>query len=247
MLNENPALFKKALKSETNIYDFILESATQNENPTSVDGKKHILSRTLSFIGDIENEIVKEHYLKKLATLLDTSYESVVKEAERAKQPQAVQKPTLVPTQKKPRQELLEDHLLTLIVQSPKPKEAVAIVTNIMNNVDFTTQKAHKIFTILRQYFVTSEELSVAEINKLLPEDLMSAFDLLFLIPLPIFQTDDAFSLEIEKIAKSVRQQAVKSQLQTLSEKMKIEEKNGNEEELQKLREAFSLLATNFK
>ena len=116
-----------------------------------------------------------------------------------------------------------------------------------MNNVDFTTQKAHKIFTILRQYFVTSEELSVAEINKLLPEDLMSAFDLLFLIPLPIFQTDDAFSLEIEKIAKSVRQQAVKSQLQTLSEKMKIEEKNGNEEELQKLREAFSLLATNFK
>jgi hypothetical protein len=81
----------------------------------------------------------------------------------------------------------------------------------------------------------------------LTPEDLMSAFDLLFLIPLPIFQTDDAFSLEIEKIANSVRQQAVKSQLQTLSEKMKIEEKNGNEEELQKLREAFSLLATNFK
>jgi hypothetical protein len=48
-------------------------------------------------------------------------------------------------------------------------------------------------------------------------------------------------------MAKSVRQQAVKSQLQNLSEKMKVEEKNGNEEELQKLREAFNLLANNFK
>ncbi len=99
LLRENPVLFKKAIKNEINIYDFILESATQNENPASVDGKKHILKRTLSFIGDIENEIVKEHYLKKLATLLDTSYESVVKEAERAKQPQAAQKTQSVPTQ----------------------------------------------------------------------------------------------------------------------------------------------------
>ena len=247
LLRENPVLFKKAIKNEINIYDFILESATQNENPASVDGKKHILKRTLSFIGDIENEIVKEHYLKKLATLLDTSYESVVKEAERAKQPQAAQKTQSVPTQKKPRQELLEDHLLTLIVQAPKPKEAVAIVANIMDNVEFTTQKAQRIFSILRQYFLTSEQLSVVEINKLLPEDLMSEFDLLFLIPLPPFQNDDAFALEIEKVAKNIRQQAVKFQLQSLSEKMKIEEKNGNEEELQRLREAFSILATNFK
>ena len=247
LLRENPVLFKKAIKNEINIYDFILESATQNENPASVDGKKHILKRTLSFIGDIENEIVKEHYLKKLATLLDTSYESVVKEAERAKQPQAAQKTQSVPTQKKPRQELLEDHLLTLIVQAPKPKEAVAIVANIMDNVEFTTQKAQRIFSILRQYFLTSEQLSVVEINKLLPEDLMSEFDLLFLIPLPPLQNDDAFALEIEKVAKNIRQQAVKFQLQSLSEKMKIEEKNGNEEELQRLREAFSILATNFK
>ncbi len=116
-----------------------------------------------------------------------------------------------------------------------------------MDNVEFTTQKAQRIFSILRQYFLTSEQLSVVEINKLLPEDLMSEFDLLFLIPLPPLQNDDAFALEIEKVAKNIRQQAVKFQLQSLSEKMKIEEKNGNEEELQRLREAFSILATNFK
>ena len=48
-------------------------------------------------------------------------------------------------------------------------------------------------------------------------------------------------------MARSVRQQVVKSQLQHLSEQMKVEEKNGNEEKLQKLREAFNVLATNYK
>ena len=247
LLSENPALFKKALKNEVNIYDFILESATQNENPATVEGKKHILTRTLSFITDIENEIVKEHYLKKLATLLDTSYESVVKEAERARQPQQVQKEVTASSPKHTRQELLEDHLLTLIVQSPKPKEAVASVANIMDSVEFTTTKAQKIFTILKQYFLTSDELSVSEINKLLPDELMPVFDLFFILPLPQFPTDEAFSSEIEKMARSVRQQVVKSQLQHLSEQMKVEEKNGNEDELQKLREAFNVLATNYK
>ncbi len=247
LLKENPALFKKALKNEVNIYDFIIESSVQNENPETVEGKKHILSRTLSYISDIDNEIVKEHYLKKLATLLETSYESVVKEAEKAIAPKAREEKIVISTNNMPRQEMLESHMLTLILQSQKPKEAMAAASNILESIELVTPNAKVIFNTLKEYFITSDELSVVEVSKLLHESVISTFDLYFLTPIPNFASNELHLLEVEKSALSVKQAAVKEQLKKLSDLMKDAEKKENEEELQKLREEFSLLASHFK
>lgn len=246
LLRENPILFKKALKEEKNIYDFILESATQNENPSTVEGKKHILTRTLTYINDIENEIVKEHYMKKLAMLLDTSYESVLKESNR------VQSPPSIPQEqkkeiRKPQQEQMEDHLLTLILQSPDPKLMTATVASIMDSVKFKTTKADAVFQALRTFFLSNDNLDVPEISKSLPQDHTKAFDLYFLLPTPQFPSDEAYIHEIEKMAKAIKQSAIKDRLKELSDAMKKVEGNGNEEELQRLRVEFNTLATSFK
>lgn len=246
LLNENTALFKKALKDEVNIYDFILDSAIQTQDPKSVEGKKHILSRTLSYITDIENEIVKEHYMKKLADLLDTSYESVVKESEKAKSPQAALiKPQK--TVKKSRFEMMEENLLTLILQSPNPKSMTAQVSVILDETPLSTPHANAIFQTLKTYFLANDELKVAELSRLLPEHLIPTLDMYFLIPLPHFNSEEAHFHEIEKAALAVRQSAIKERLRTLSELIKKEEEKGNEEELQKLRVEFNTIATSFK
>ena len=247
LLRENPILFKKALKNEINIYDFIIQSSVQNKDPESVEGKEHILSRTLSFLSDIDNEIVKEHYLKKLAELLDTSYESVVKEAERTKLPQPkVEKPATT-TAKMSRQEMLENHLITLALQSARPKESITIIASILESIEPTTPAVRGIYNILKQFFTINDELNVAEISKLLPEDLIPSFDLYFLNPIPVFPTDETYVHEIEKTAKILKQGLIKTRLGELSEKMKIEEKAGNEGLLQDLRVEFNNLATHFK
>lgn len=247
LLKENPALFKKALKNETNIYDFIIQSSIQDQDPESVEGKEHILSRTLSYLIDIENEIVKEHYYKKLAQLLNTSYESVVKEAERTKIPQPkIEKPKVLAI-KKSREEMLEEHLLTLALQSAKPKEAIVIISSILESVEFTTNTNRTIFTVLKEYFVTNEQLHVAEITKLLPQDLIEKFDLFFLNPIPQLPTEEIYTNELEKTALIVKQYAIKERLKTLSEKIRTEEARGGEEKLQKLREEFNILASHFK
>ena len=246
VLRENPLLFKKALKNEVNIYDFIIDSAAQNEDPTTVEGKKHILSRTLSYITDIENEIVKEHYLKKLAELLDTSYESVVKEVEKAKKtetPEIVRKRV----EKKSQLDLSEEHILTLIFQSLSPKEAVVDVASILDGVGFTRDSSQKIFETAKTYFQTSEQLNISELSKLLPQEVISQFDFYFLSPLPQFPTDEAYSHELEKAARTYKQLAIKEKLHLLSEEIKKEEKVGNEELLQKLRVEFNSLASHFK
>jgi DNA primase len=247
LLKENPVLFKKALKNEVNIYDFIIDSAVQNEDPQSVEGKKHILSRTLSFIADIDNEIVKEHYLKKLADLLNSSYESVAKEVEKTKIPQKTVEKIAVNTTKKSYQEMMEDHLLTLILQSEKPKEYTVVVSSILDGIGLTTPQTSEIFAALKQFFLTNEELSITELTKLLPNSTIPAFDLFFLTPISPLPTEEAYTHEVEKTAKLVRQLSVKEQLKILSGKMKLEEKAGNEEALQKLRVEFNNLATHFK
>ena len=247
LLKENPVLFKKALKNEVNIYDFILDSAVQNEDPESVEGKKHILSRTLSFIADIDNEIVKEHYLKKLADLLNSSYESVVKEVGKTKVPQKTVEKIPINTTKKSYQEMMEDHLLTLILQSEKPKEYTVIVSNILDGIGLTTPQINQIFTALKQFFLSNEELNITELTKLLPPLLVPVFDLYFLTPISPLSPEEAYAHEVEKTAKLVRQLSVKEQLKILSGKMKLEEKSGNEDALQKLRVEFNNLATHFK
>ncbi len=247
ILRENPTLFKKALKNEINIYDFIIQSSIQNQDPESVEGKEHILSRTLSYLSDIDNEIVKEHYLKKLAELLNTSYESVVKEAEKNKTPQPKVETPVLAVNKLSRQEMLENHLMTLALQSVKPKESITIIASILDPVEPATQAVKEIYGVLKQYFITNEELNVAEITKLLPEEFISTFDLYFLNPIPNFPSDESYIHEIEKTAKTLKQGLIKSKLQELSEAMKKQEKDGNEEDLQALRVEFNTLAARFK
>lgn len=247
ILRENPTLFKKALKNEINIYDFILQSSVQTQDPGSVEGKEHILSRTLSYITDIDNEIVKEHYLKKLADLLDTSYESVVKEAERTRAPQPKVEAPVLSVNKLSRQEMLENHLLTLALQSPRPKESITIIASILEAVEPKTPAVKEIYKVLKQFFTTNEELNVAEITKLLPEEFIPIFDLYFLNPIPNLPTDESYTHEIEKTAKILKQGLIKERLSELSDEMKIAEKKEDEEGLQALRVEFNNLASRFK
>lgn len=246
LLKENPLLFKKALKNEVNIYDFILESATQNFNPASVEGKKHILGRTLSYIKDIDNEIVKEHYMKKLSNLLDTSIESLLKEANKVPAP-TITAVKLAEKPKKPQIEILEDHLMTLILQSHNPKSMTVIASSIMDTIDFTSQNASIIFKKLKEYFLQNDDLVVAEVSKMIPDFALSTFDMYFLTPQPQFPSDEAYTHELEKAAKSAKQEIIKHRLKSISLEIKKAEEDMDEEKLDILRLEFNNLAASFK
>lgn len=247
LLRENPGLFKKALKEELNIYDFILESSVQKENPESVEGKRIILSRALPYLYDIENEIIKEHYLKKLASLLDTSLESVIKEADKLKSPPAPQKKEALRPQKRPRFYLIEEHLLTLLIQSSTPKDAAITAAGIIDGVSLQTPTFQKLFEFLREYFKTQETFNHDELSQDLPKELQDAFDLCLLTPLPQFQTEELFVHELEKTAREAKLLSIKSQLSHISQSIKTAEKEGDEEGLETLQKKFDTLASHFK
>ncbi|HRN96260.1 MAG TPA: DNA primase, partial [Candidatus Levybacteria bacterium] len=65
LLREQPALFKKALKNEINVYDFLIDSAVQAVDISTPEGKRTVMEETLPILSQIDNEVIKEHYLKK--------------------------------------------------------------------------------------------------------------------------------------------------------------------------------------
>lgn len=247
LLRENPGLFKKAIKEEVNIYDYIIATAAQNQNPETVEGKKHILTRTLPYFIGIENEIVKEHYFKKLGELLNSSYESVVKEAEKIKAPPSKIEKPIIQITKKPRQELVEEHLLTLILQSKNPKEATAVVSGCLLDIPLGSPIIQKLFDFLKKYFLTSETLNIAEISLMLPKELTQMFDMCILTPLVPLPSDETYLIELEKLAKDVRELSLRERLKLLSDKIRTEEKNGDTSALTLLQEEFDNLMTHFK
>lgn len=242
LLKENPALFKKALKNEQNIYDFLIESAAKKENTESAEGKKIILKKTLPFIVDIQNEIIKEHYLKKLSQLLDTSLESVQKEASKQGKNIPFSSPPKVTLDKKPQQELLEQHLVTLIVQSPNVKTALFTAQSILAPVSLSLNPLQETLTFLSQYFETKDTINPEELNQMMPKEVGEVYDICLLQPLPAI-SDEAMDIEIKKVAKSVRNGAIKTQLKDLTDQIKLSEKEGDETRTEELQKEFNSIA----
>lgn len=247
LLRENPGLFKKALKEEMNIYDFILESSVQKEDPDTAEGKKSILLRALPYLYDIENEIIKEHYLKKLAGLLDSSLESVTKEADKLKTPPPQTKDSPIQPQKKPRFYLVEEHLLTLLIQSSTPKESTILASSIIDGVRLQTPNFQQLFDFIREYFKDHETFNHEEISQDISKELQDTFDLCLLTPIPQFQTEELFNHELEKTAKEAKLLSIKSQLSSISQSIKTAEKAGEEETIESLQKEFDTLASHFK
>lgn len=246
LLRANPTEFKIALKNEKSVYDFIIDTAIKEENKKTVEGKKNIINKTRSFIKGINNEIVKEHYIKKLANLLDSSFESVAAEIEKAPSFQ-VKKPLAVAKTPISREESLEQHLLALIIQSENPYESLALFGSIIKNDNFTNGAYQKIFEALSEYFKTSNTFEPEKFADRLSTELTNAFNLSYLKPLPKFESDIARTKELEKTAYEIVKLSLKRKLKELSNKIKLEENISDEEKAKRLQEEFTHTANELK
>ena len=70
---ENPGLLKKAIKDAEPIYDYFLASVKKRFDLNSTFGKRKASEELMPVIAKIDNPIVQNHYVKKIAALLDTS------------------------------------------------------------------------------------------------------------------------------------------------------------------------------
>lgn len=252
-LKDNPAAFKKAVKDDVSVYDYLLDKALAHEDLQTAQGKKAVSDLMLPFVAQISNEIIKEHYLKKIADSLDTSYESILKEMERL-----VQKTKSVSagakalagkstgTAKRAKDEVLEEYLLALIVQSDRPKEAIGKSIGILSGSMSRDRAYHKIMDRLLSHFENTEHFDGKKFGDGLPTELVSVYDTSLLFPLPIFESEDKLMLEIEKASEKLKTIYIQDKMKKLAEEIKLEEEKDEKksELLEDLKKHYSELAS---
>ncbi len=244
-IKTDPIAYKQAVRKDVSVYDYLFDSAVSEGDKNTAEGKKAIADAFLPIISSMSNEIIKEHYLRKLSTVLETTYESISKELSRMRQaeksPQVKVPPLKAP--KQTREEMLEDYLISLIVQYPMPKialdKAVAVLTPSVSR-----EKAYlKILDHLLAYFKSTENFDQNRFSELLPTELLHSYNKSILFPLPPLGSDEAHLHEVEKVARQLRDLYVKDRIKTISEELVAKEKDGEDlPEIVSLKEEYAQL-----
>jgi len=243
-IKKNPAAFKKAIKESIGVYDYLTEKFVAKTNKDTAEGKKEITDNLLPLFANIANEVVKEHYLKKLSSILDISLESLLKEVEKL-QKKDLEDRIIIPTRdKRTRRETLEEYLLALIIQDEDPKKAIEDNKEALTEYKFETLSLQKILENLIAAFAKKEKLDLKVFSESLSKELIQAFDTCYLFPLPKFSDEEKHTEEIKKVSKELFTLFLKAKINTLSLRIKTKEQAKAAEDVENLEKELTQLVS---
>ncbi len=239
-LKKNPGEFKKAVREASGVYDYLVDKFVAENNKDTAQGKKAIADNLLPLFANISNEIIKEHYLKKLSGIFEISLESLLKEVNKFQKKDLEDKILIPKKDKRSRREILEEYLIALIVQSSKPQQVLTDNQENLALYKFTTLSLGKILESLKTFLKTSEKLDEGKFTKALSKELIQAFDTCFLFPLPKLE-EDKYDEEIKKVIKELLAIFIKERVNVITGEIRAKEKN-KEPNVEELRAELSKL-----
>lgn len=229
-IKKDPVFFKKAVSHDIGVYDFLISSFLKKYNKETGEGKKKITQNLLPFISKIDNEIIKEHYLKTLAKELDSSLETLQKEMNKVgkKEPDNLSFAG-AKKDKRGRKEILEEYLLSLILQSESIEDHFKLSSEILEDYEFELPSYKKIFENLKSYFINNPNFSIKLFAKALPKETIALFDTRYILPLPKFEEQDKYTQEIEKVVKELKVLDLKNKIKVIAQAINKKEKDRKE------------------
>lgn len=202
-LRKNPTEFKKALSKSQSVYDFLIERIIGKEKQTA-ESKRTIASQLLPIISGIENEVVKEHYLRDLSAKINTSFESLLKEIDKIKNLKEKSEINILPRNKKERREILEEFFLSLFLQDDDPEKFLEKEKDFVKKYKFDNDAINRIFKYALDYFKTNQKFNIKKFSAKIPSELLATVDLCFLFPIPKFETEEIRNHYLEKLEEEL-------------------------------------------
>lgn len=263
--NSGPAGWREAVENAVSFYDYVINSALGKHDPKNPEGAKRVVSEVAKFIEPIENLVVKNHYLKKLATKLDISEDQLEIQLAKEYRKGQIGAPTVKGDEEnkktnKNRVELLEEYLLSLLLQARSPADYLLLISSRLSAKDFTTKALGEIYQLMVSFVdnpksevsVPIEKFTIKSFVGIVPPELLDTVDRLYLSETRVDPDDDQAVLsEIQKTAWGIKELSLRGKLKEISEKIKQGpessslEKNFNDmtQALQKLTEEKALIS----
>lgn len=228
LVNKDPKLWRETAKKTIGIYDFLINISVNNNPSETIESKKAITKEIIPVLEKIQNQVVKDHYIKKLAQILNT--QSLVIEQELERHQKKSQLTNYKETTKgKINQETRLSQLLTeflaLVLQNYKNIEISKIPIN-----DFPTHSVTKILVLL----IEKNPKDIIYFSKSLPSELQPQFDQSYLMPEEILdktKLDKKFISLISEIAKI----SLRDKLSQLRNSLSNKENSNNQETKQQI------------
>jgi DNA primase len=226
-IKKDPISFKKSIKRDTPVYDFLFSKTFSAFEKDRITGKRKISEELLPIFSKISNEIVKEHYLKKLSRELDVSLDALMREVEKLEKKEVIKENVFIGKKdKRSRIEVLEDYLMSLIIQHENPKYILEKCLSILKDYKFEKDSYQKIIEQISSFFKSNNKFNAKDFLNILPKELTASFDAAYLFPMPAFEGDKRYEQEVEKVSRELRAIFLKNKIKEISISLKKGEKD---------------------
>ncbi len=228
---KDPDYLKKQVAEAENVYDFYLNSSFKRFAGRTAEEKKKIGQELIPVLAKIEDEIVKDVYIKKLSDRLGVNEESLILQIEKFK---AKAPPLAMQIQEdksaRSRRDVLEEYLLSLLFQSKK----VAILLAEEEKLLFRLPISLKLIESLSTFLGEKKRFSSQFFFKTLPAELKEAFDRLYLTDFGEQIADEEWvKKENKKTETLLKIMGIKEDLATVCRQLRESKTRENEDELQ--------------
>ena len=181
---KDPIKFKKIISKPIPIYDFLIDFFKKKYPHDDPFSKKKIGEAMTPIIAKINNPIVQSYYIKKIASILEVSeliIDRLIKKANQRKKTISFSHLKTKSKSKATREILLENYILSLILQDKNPYPKLKKFFSIIHLSDFIIPSHQKIFQFLIDYSQNHEEFNLDQFITTLPLELKPIFDEIFL------------------------------------------------------------------
>ena len=230
-VRSDPVGFKKSVKHAIPIYDFFLNSIQKRYDLTTASGKKKASQEIVPILFRMTNSIVRGHYIKKLANLLDVSEENIDEEVRKVRLPlgQDQRSETDTVPQMSSRQEKIENYILALLLQG-NTKELWQDVEKEVPLDDFSHAAVQRILQELKKYIAIEQDFSIQAFAKILPTELVPVLDQAYLWDISsLSDNQDQFMDEWTKTIRELHRSIIRKKIQDVNKT----ESTGDDPDLQ--------------
>lgn len=250
----NAADWQKALSEPKSILDFYFDSAFNNADPSSPEGKKQISKIILPIIKRIPNRIEQAHWMNLLAKRLSVKEEDIEEELKKTtlegySDAYGLEQEEIAKLPQKTRREMLEERLAILALRSP---ECISLIKKedleqISKPIKEILKKAKKQSLIKKSGRSPKKKKILKkkkEENK--EQEIDRNFDLFSYLALrsEIEEIEEKdISQEIQCCLKELQKMNSKDRLNLLSQEIKKAEQEKNWKKVNKLTKEFNQLA----
>ncbi|MBU1323083.1 DNA primase [Patescibacteria group bacterium] len=233
-------LWKDSVKEAVAIYDFLIDAGVKQYGVKTVEGKRKLSQEMAGVLAKVDNEVIKAHYIKKLAKVLEVEEEAVRMEVDKVGKVAKVELAAKT-GQEKTREERLEEYLLALILQADKEMKKF---TSLVKPEEWGETVIKKILERLQRWFKKGKEWEINKFVRSLTEELVAQVDAAYLLDLGRLTEDrDRLEREIEKTLLDIKRLNIKQKLEQLAKEINQAEKEKDRAKLNKLQKEFREMA----